>query len=245
MQKNPKKRYQTFKDLLKDLEKIYNHEFDEWTYDIKPREEQKLIQHVNKGVALLSGGMYDKAIVELEKALEIDPNVPQIYLNLGSAYNNKKQFDKSIDYYNKALQIKPDYDTAMFNLGNLFRDKGDLERAIKEYKRALAINPKRFNAHVHLAGVLKEKGLFQEAVNEFVEALKINPNFTQIYYSLGYYYLLLEQVDKARESYHKFVTNPPSGMHEKVKTAVEMLKSTENKDDAKKIIKDLQSQIKK
>jgi len=94
LQKNPKERYQTFKDLLKDLEKIYHGKFGEMTYTVEPREIGKVYEYVNRGMVLAKGGMYDKAIIELNKAIEIDPSIPQIYLNLGSIYSGKKSLIK-------------------------------------------------------------------------------------------------------------------------------------------------------
>jgi len=245
LQKDPNKRYQSFKDLRQELESIYNREFGEWNYTPKLKHNPNLIviQHLNKGKIFIGFGMFDDAIIELEKALEFDtiPLVSKsIYFHLGSVHSHKRQFSKSIDFFNKALEIDPDYEFAICQLGNAIRDMGDLERAIPKYKRAISINPKFFMAHVELASAFSDKGLFQEALHETIEALKIDPNYTQLYYNLGNYYLLLGQVDKARESYHKFVTNPPSGEQECVDSAVRKLKSSENKENAEELVKDFQ-----
>jgi len=54
---------------------------------------------------------YDKAIVEWNKILEIDPNFPEKYNVLyfmGMAYQKKQMPDKALEYFLKALQLAPE-----------------------------------------------------------------------------------------------------------------------------------------
>jgi len=54
---------------------------------------------------------YDKAIVEWNKILEIDPNFPENYNVLyfiGLAYNKKEMPDKALEYFLEALQLTPE-----------------------------------------------------------------------------------------------------------------------------------------
>ena len=250
LQKDPKQRYQTFKDLRKDLETIYNRGFGEWTYSPKVREDNAFMiaEYLNKGKTYITTRMYDRAIKEFEKALEFEEDpvlTVGVYLYLGLAYHRKKMFQESLNWYEKALQIKPNYGSTRYALGNLYRDMGDLDRAIQEYNRAISDMPNHFMALVNLAGVLEDKGLFEETVHVLVKALKIKPEYTQIYFKLGYLYLFLEQVDKSRESYHEFIKNSPPNMPNKVEDAISNLKLIENDNDAKNVIKDLQSKLKK
>ena len=54
---------------------------------------------------------YDKAIIEWNKILEIDPNFPEKYNVLyfmGLAYNKKEMPDEALEYFLQALQLVPE-----------------------------------------------------------------------------------------------------------------------------------------
>ncbi|GAI09223.1 unnamed protein product, partial [marine sediment metagenome] len=54
---------------------------------------------------------YDKAIVEWNKILEIEPNFPEnynVFYFIGLAYNKKEMPDKALEYFIQALQLVPE-----------------------------------------------------------------------------------------------------------------------------------------
>ena len=62
-------------------------------------------QHYNVGVALLEEGQYEQAILELDKALELDPTIKvdpayaKAYSDRGLAYSNQGEYDSAIVDY--------------------------------------------------------------------------------------------------------------------------------------------------
>jgi len=62
---------------------------------------------------------YDKAIENLNTAVEIDPCSAVDYASLGSNYREKGDFDKAIVMYEKALTLDPDMILARENLERL------------------------------------------------------------------------------------------------------------------------------
>ena len=53
---------------------------------------------------------YQKAIINFNKAIRINPYIPDIYYNLGLAYYHIGKMDNAIENYQKAINLKPDYD---------------------------------------------------------------------------------------------------------------------------------------
>ena len=51
-------------------------------------------------------GLYDEAILYLEKSAKITPDDPTINEHLGDAYFKKHEYEKAIEYFNKALSLK-------------------------------------------------------------------------------------------------------------------------------------------
>lgn len=60
--------------------------------------------------------MYDKAIAEINIAIQYNPNNPMIYNNLGTIYTDMNQYDKAIESYKKSIQLAPDFEVAFKNL---------------------------------------------------------------------------------------------------------------------------------
>ncbi len=86
-------------------------------------------------------GAYDRAIEDLNKAIELNPNYVQAYFNRGSAYRGKGAYDRAIADYSKAIEHNPDYALAYFNRGSTYQDKGAYDRAIADYSKAIELNP--------------------------------------------------------------------------------------------------------
>lgn len=60
--------------------------------------------------------MYDKAIEEINIALQYNPNSPMIYNNLGTIYTDMNQYEKAIEAYKKSIQLAPAFEVAFKNL---------------------------------------------------------------------------------------------------------------------------------
>ena len=96
----------------------------------------------NRGMAYDKEGQYDQAILDYNKALNINPRYAEAYNNRGVIYRKKGQLDRAISDYNKALKINPRDAEAYNNRGVVYLWKGEFDRAISDYNKALEINPR-------------------------------------------------------------------------------------------------------
>ena len=71
----------------------------------------------NSGSDYQVAGAYDRAIEDLNKAIDLKPKYVQAYFNRGSAYRGKGAYDRAIADYSKAIELNPDYALAYFNRG--------------------------------------------------------------------------------------------------------------------------------
>jgi superkiller protein 3 len=137
------------------------------------------------GNALFEKGKVDEAVVQYQKALEINPDYAEACNNLGNALLQKGKVDEAIAQLQRAQQLKPDYAEACNNLGNALLQKGNVAEAIAHVQRALQIKPDFANAHDVLGNALLQKGNVAEAITQFQEALQINPHNAEACYNLG------------------------------------------------------------
>jgi len=83
--------------------------------------------------------MYDGAIAECKKALEINPNYAEAHSNLGVAYGDKGLVAQAIAEYKKAIKINPNDAEAYMNLAVAYYYKGEYSLAIKHCDKAIEL----------------------------------------------------------------------------------------------------------
>jgi tetratricopeptide (TPR) repeat protein len=94
------------------------------------------LAHYYYAVALTKNteGTEDSAVVEssLLKAIELDPQLGDAYLQLGILYTKQKDFVKAIPAYQKAIEKTPFPDEAHFRLAEAYRLTGEGRKAHEE-----------------------------------------------------------------------------------------------------------------
>ena len=86
-------------------------------------------------------GNFDQAVIAHRKALEINPNFSEAWVNLGTSLKEQDELDESVKAYRSALAIKPDYAEALNNIGTVLARQGNLKEAIEAFNKALSIKP--------------------------------------------------------------------------------------------------------
>lgn len=89
----------------------------------------------------------DKAIEAYAKALELDPNNPDVLTDQGVMYSETTQYEKAIANFQKAHAIDPKHLPSLLNLGMLYAQYlKDNDQAIKTWKRVIEIAPTTIQA---------------------------------------------------------------------------------------------------
>jgi len=84
----------------------------------------------------------DKAIEAYAKALEMDPDNPDVLTDQGVMYSETTQYEKAIANFQKAHAIDPAHLPSLLNLGMLYAQYlNDYDQAIKTWKRVIEIAP--------------------------------------------------------------------------------------------------------
>src|SRR5882724_12016625 len=85
-------------------------------------------------------GDFDKAIAELNRALQLDPLSLIINADLGVGLMTARRYDKGIAQLRKTIEMDPYFYYAYLNLGKALQLNGQLDEAVTEYKKAAALN---------------------------------------------------------------------------------------------------------
>ncbi len=95
----------------------------------------------NRGVALLKLGKVDLSIQDFERALQINPDLPGIYSNLGAAWYYKQAYEKAVINYSSEIERTPGSYISYFNraLSRMQLDQQML--AMVDIQRCLELKP--------------------------------------------------------------------------------------------------------
>jgi tetratricopeptide (TPR) repeat protein len=74
------------------------------------------------------------AILSAQQAILLDPNDPQLYVNLGGIYYQLGLWDNAIQQFQAAINLKSDLANAYYNLGHSLEQKGDYKNALTQYQ---------------------------------------------------------------------------------------------------------------
>jgi len=151
----------------------------------------------NLGIQLEAQGKPDEAIVQYQKALEIDPNYADARLDLGNALFSQGKVEEAVKEYSAILKADPENKKASIGVANALAKKGRGDVAASEYAKILESDPNNADAHYNLGLMLSKQGKLDEAAEHYRKALDINPNYAKAHNNLG---TLLTQQNKPDEA---------------------------------------------
>jgi len=103
---------------------------EDLTVSMSPQDAQVLKQRFEQAVALLHAKQYDFAITALNQVIEIQPKLPEAYVNIGFAYLGLEQWDTAIMAFTKASDLKPDQANAYYGLALAYEGNEEYEAAL-------------------------------------------------------------------------------------------------------------------
>ena len=153
------------------------------------------------GMALERMGHIHKALVTYERAFQLDPDDPELLINLGLIAWNLKQNDGAARMFSLYIDACPDSPLGYNNLGSIQCDMGEPERAIDTLRNAIFRMPAEPILWNALATVLAEEGRAEESLVFYNESVRLDPNFARLHHNLGYAYAHLGMLDESLAAY--------------------------------------------
>jgi len=202
LEKQPAKRYQTFKELRVDLEPLIGRQTSE-TIKLPESKDLETEEWNNKGVSLNNLGRYAEAINCCDKALEINPQDADALVNKGFSLERLGRFEQAIKCLNEALKINPQHEKAWSNKGVSLCSLGLFDEAIRCYDKALEINPKLADAWSNKGAILANSGCVDEAIHCYDKALEINPKLASAWSNKGNSLSSLGRFEQAIKCYEQ------------------------------------------
>jgi serine/threonine protein kinase/Tfp pilus assembly protein PilF len=110
----------------------------------KKYPKEKLV-HFLLGFYYNDKKLYDQAIEESNKALQLDPNFGYVINQLAYIYAAMDDFEKAIEYLNRYASVSPGDANPFDSMADIYFKMGQLDEALLKYKEALAVKPDFFS----------------------------------------------------------------------------------------------------
>ena len=86
-------------------------------------------------------GLYEEAIQELGKAIQLDPDFARTYVDRGDVYDYIEDFERAMDDYDKAIRLKPDYALTYLQRGLVYAKLEEWQRAMEDFDTLINLYP--------------------------------------------------------------------------------------------------------
>ncbi|RLC47618.1 MAG: hypothetical protein DRH70_02985 [Candidatus Coatesbacteria bacterium] len=118
----------------------------------------------------------DTALEFFRKAIRINPNSFEGYLQAGRISSRKHEYQRAISDYKKALSINPDLPLAHFNLGHAYLSMKQYSKALPEFNAVISSGSSLVcDAYVNLGVTYYRMRRLKQALKVFSEGLRVCP----------------------------------------------------------------------
>jgi tetratricopeptide (TPR) repeat protein len=141
----------------------------------KPEKSNWVIYYF-RGMCFERSHQWPKAEADLEKALELSPDQPQVMNYLGYSWVDQgTNLEEGMAMIKKAVQQKPDDGYIVDSLGWAYYKLGQYDEAVKQLERAIELKPQDPTINDHLGDAYWQVGRRLEAHFQWAHARDLKP----------------------------------------------------------------------
>jgi Flp pilus assembly protein TadD len=173
-------------------------------------ERQKALLELNEeGVILAQAKRYQEAIAAIREAIRREPQYPELYKNLATAYINSGQPADALEPLGQALKLEPNRADFHFYLGVANSELGRHLEATKAYEAALRHGWNTADLYSNLGWSYYLSGKAEKALEPLRNAERLEPEDHKILNNLGVVYASLGDYEEAAQTLRKALQLKP------------------------------------
>jgi len=140
---------------------------------------------------------------DLQKALALDPKLPQINFLLAEIAIYHAEIDRGVALLQKEIEINPTFAMAFYWLGEAYTRKLSWDEAVGPLQKSIWLNPYFSGPYIVLGKVYLKKGDLQNAEGMLRRATQMDPNNFSAHHLLAQ---VLQRANRAEEAKREFET---------------------------------------
>ena len=152
------------------------------------------------GTTKMNAREFAEALVDLKRAAELNPELPDVFSYLGLALLSTGDTPAAAEAFQKELASNPNDFLSNLQLGVLQKQEQQYDEARARFERALRVRPGDPGVRYQLATLDLQAGDLAKACSQLEKLVKETPNFVEAHVSLAtIYYRLKRKEDGDRE----------------------------------------------
>jgi tetratricopeptide (TPR) repeat protein len=137
-------------------------------------DEEKAVEHLERGSAYQKAKDYPAAIIEYKNVLQLDPNNAAAHWGLAKGYLANQQIPEGFWELRETVRLDPENLDARAQLSQLLLLAGDPDEALAQAEELLSRGGER--GHIHRAQALDRLERIDEALEEYELAIAATPD---------------------------------------------------------------------
>jgi len=148
-------------------------------------QQDYALARLNLGEVYGKTQRYNKAIIELNRAIKTDPSMFLAHYNLGTAYMLTKSYDKAELSFKACLKLKQNHEPALYNLARVYQNKKNWINSNEAFKKFIKIKGPNPSVYSQIAWNNLMSGNMGQANTLYEKVLSYEPNHIVALINLG------------------------------------------------------------
>lgn len=172
-------------------------------------------QFIDSAQSYFERDEFDKAIAELDKAVNISPRNPKLFLMRGDCKWLNRDLDGAVADYSRAIELgptAPGIERAYYNRGTARQSMTNDINAFSDFEKAIAIKPTYADPYYGRGAIFDKRGKTDLALKDFNKAIALDPEQTPAYSGRGNIRFRRNEMEGALSDYDNSIELFPNGV---------------------------------
>ncbi len=139
--------------------------------------------HLEAAATYYADGEYDKAIIELEKVIELEPDNADAYTNLALSYFKNGDYEKAVAAWTEVIKFNPDEAGPYYERGTSYFNLKKYEQAIADLTQTIDLDPTNADAYRVRGKSHAFMENYEQAIIDFSQAIELDPASDEAYFN--------------------------------------------------------------
>lgn len=222
--------------------RLHSLENDLRKFGIKFQYENE-VTYTNEAIDEFRRGNYEKGIKKLEKAENINPNYPAIYLHKSFAQYHEDDIDSALTSINRAIEKVERWTDARYHKAILHFEREEYEKAADEFQQVIDIMPENRQVYEDICCMM-DIHKPELAIESGEIAVRMDPDDYHVHYHLAMAYKRSGEYDNSLTKLEKIISNSKNSVQiarsklQKCRCLIEKDESSDVIETASSIIED-------